>query len=329
MFIDTSSSFQLTPPIMTSQIPSPPQLFTPPSPVATGWPAQNAQLQAALIQQLIPQSQPQQPQPQQQPILQTIHVVQQPIQPVHIPQPPQIPQLSSLSLGAQQNIPLTQQQFTQQDVKSQTYDSAQMLSLLMEEKPSSLLNDWQNNQFGNFAADPTQQIQPTNFYDPTLFKKQITPQISPLPQAMNATPLFPAPIAVFDKMRFQLLDANNAMAELIGLTNVAEMASKVTCMDDLIDSEAAQIAKHAYVNFVTNPSPCFRLGEVRTHNGTPSKTVEFHVDLTEQLLILTIKSVFDSSSKGLPDVQYPPQLSIKTDPSVQQCKAFEFLSPID
>lgn len=174
------------------------------------------------------------------------------------------------------------------------------------------------------------QLQVMNFYDPSfLLKKQFTaPQMASLPQPMNATPLFPAPIAVFDKMKFNLLDANEAMAKFIGVSNVAEMAAKVSCMDDLIDPDAAQVAKQAYVNFVANPSPCFRLGEIRTTDGL-SKTVEFHVDLTDQLLILSIKSVFDYSSKALPDVQYPSSLPIKTDLSLQQCKAFEFLSPID
>ena len=214
------------------------------------------------------------------------------------------------------------------------------------------------------------QGQAMNFYDPVLFKKHLlAPHISGLPQAMNATALYPAPIAVFDKLKFQLLDANEAMAQFIGMANVSELAAKVTCMDDLIDSEAAQVAKQyvcspllaflpfsllpcrAYVNFVTNPAPCYRLGEVRTHNGS-TKTVEFHVDLTEQLLILTIKNVFDSSSKvyplplaspslhlltpartytfvqSLPDMHYP-NIPIKSDMSMQQCKAFEFLSPID
>lgn len=202
-----------------------------------------------------------------------------------------------------------------------------MLALLLEEKPTALLSEWQGAaaQLGSFVEG---QLQAMNFYDPTLFKKHLTPQLSSLPQPMNAMPLHPAPIAVFDKMKFNLLDANEAMAKFIGVANVAEMAAKVSCMDDLIDADAAQVAKQAYTNFVANPSPCFRLGEVRTTDGL-SKTVEFHVDLTDQLLILSIKSVFDASSKALPDVQQYPSLPIKTDMTLQQCKAFEFLSPID
>jgi hypothetical protein len=121
-----------------------------------------------------------------------------------------------------------------------------------------LLSEWQGAQAGTYVDG--QQMQAMNFYDPALFKKHLNPQLSALPQPMNATPLYPvrthlyysirlitsllqAPIAVFDKMKFQLLDANEAMAQFIGLTNVAEMAGKVTSVDDLIDSEAAQIAK--------------------------------------------------------------------------------------
>jgi hypothetical protein len=320
MFLDT---FQLSPPMMqmpspiTSQIPSPPQVYATPSspPIWT-----EKQLQAALVQQLISTQAPLQGHLQQTQAQtpQSITPILHPIQPVHTIQP-----------QAQQTQPQRVQQIQQyaQDLKAQLrqgYD--QMLSLLLEEKPSTLLNEVHEGQSGTTYVDG--QGQTMNIYDPSVFKKQFTSPLSALPQPMNATPLYPAPIAVFDKIKFQLLDANNAMANFLGLASVAEMATKVTYMDDLIDSDAAQIAKQAYTNFVSNPSPCFRLGEIRTHNGSGAKTVEFHVDLTEQLLILTIKSVFDSSSKGLPDVQYQ-QMPIKMDPSMQQSKAFEFLSPID
>lgn len=52
-----------------------------------------------------------------------------------------------------------------------------------------------------------------------------------------------APIAVFDKQRFQLLDANEAMANFVGHTSVASLSTEVVTMDDLVNPEAAHIAK--------------------------------------------------------------------------------------
>jgi hypothetical protein len=157
LFLDTSTSFQLASPMMqmaspiTSQIPSPPQLFTPPPSPAQVWTAaQTRQVQPAIaMQQLIPsqtsplsssaqlqtpQIQAQLTQPLQTPI--QPQLVQQPIQPVHT-QNVQIQQ-SLPQLAVQQPNPLMQQPFPlEEDIKPQLrqgFDISQMLSLLMDEK---------------------------------------------------------------------------------------------------------------------------------------------------------------------------------------------------
>lgn len=246
-----------------------------------------------------------------------------------LPQSLQLPQSVLQLLSPQQMLAYFQRQ-QQALLLNRTLDNTQqMLSLLMEEKPSTLLNEWQDNPALNSYLDNQQAI--ANFANSlggAPFKNTTSSKHShmqPLPQAKNSTPLFPAPIAVFDKQRFQLLDANEAMANFVGHTNVASLSTEVVTMDDLVNPEAAHIAKNAFHNFISNPSPCFRIGEVRTRGGQ-NKTVEFHVDLTEQLLIFTVKSVLDTCLQALPDSTH----SFKKDISQQcNCKACEFLSPID
>jgi len=108
-----------------------------------------------------------------------------------------------------------------------------------------------------------------------------------------------------------------AMANLFGYTSVAEFATTITTLDDMVDPSAAQIAKTANVPSI----PYDHIATLQVLNGT--KKVEFRVELTEQLLIFTIKSVLDECFSPFPEVQLP----IHNEPV--QHKAHELLVPID
>lgn len=179
-------------------------------------------------------------------------------------------------------------------------------------------------QFGDFATGTQAMKEFLLGADDACCSKKAAPP-APLPQPKNSTALFPAPIGIFDKQRFMLLDANVAMAELFGCANVAEFAAAVHSLDDLVDPAAAHIAKNSNTFFVSS-MPFDRLGVFRTRDGG-SKTVEFRVELTEQLVIFSVKSVYDDCSMALPEVQpasVPDKLA--TSPIY---KPLEFLSPID
>jgi len=190
-----------------------------------------------------------------------------------------------------------------------------MLSLLLDDKSSGLSDEWPDMNQPGMSEFVNECIE-------SCFKKPVAP--TPLPQPKNSTPLYPAPIGIFDKSRFLLLDTNMAMANLLGYNTVAELALAVNCLDDLVDPTAAHMAKNADSFFVAN-MPFDRLAVLRTPNGG-AKTVEFRVDLTEQLLIITIKSVFDDCFRAAPDVHIAPATtkceSVEYRPS-------EFLAPID
>lgn len=137
---DGATAFQITSPMMQmpsplSQIPSPPQLFTPPPSPAPVWSSRQMQMPTLSSPPQAPPHTPQTPQtPQSSPQQIVPHMIQHPIQPVHT-----IPLGTHTPAPVQQNIPQqhVQQPTFEQDIKPQlrqAFDSAQMLSLLLEEK---------------------------------------------------------------------------------------------------------------------------------------------------------------------------------------------------
>lgn len=248
-------------------------------------------------------------------------------EPLVQPTPTEVPQQFTPSSIPQLDVvppPNTQPQPQQYE---NPMSPTQMLSLLLDDKPSALMQEWPDMlQFSDFASG-TQAMKEFLLGDDSCCTKKTAAPPAPLPQPKNSTPLFPSPIGIFDKQRFMLLDANAAMAELFGCANVAEFASLVQSLDDIVDPAAAHVAKNSTSYFISS-MPFDRLGVFRTRSGG-TKTVEFRVELTEQLVIFSVKSVYDDCSMALPEVQ-PPVSSIPDKAATSPIyKPLEFLSPID
>jgi hypothetical protein len=190
-----------------------------------------------------------------------------------------------------------------------------MLSLLLDDKSSGFTEEWPD------MSQPGMTEFVNECIDSCFKKPAVAPP--PLPQPKNSTSLFPAPIGIFDKTRFMLLDTNAAMASLLGYNSVAELAVAVNSLDDLVDPSASHMAKNATQFFLPN-MPFDRMAILRTPNGN-TKTVEFRVDLTEQLLIFTVKSVFDDCFGVVPEVPIAPTAKCNS----MEYRPSEFLAPID